>query len=320
MDYGPPFPSVLLLSRDFVGGAVTTLALVILYRVYQFWYGRTTLARIQATAHAPVKHKGDDNTITIWGDSPPNDPEVVRGVSDFSPFVLRVEAYLRLIHQPYVKRATITMAENPRHKIPYANVFGDMVDDSARILQTIQRKLNVEQEPKLTAHQKAMGHLISTLLCEGLYFTMLHALVDTKHGQDHIWALLQEKVSIPPLRLIIFQSVIENEHKNTWGQGYGRYPEAYVIEKAMQDLEALSIILGDNEFILGTPQATLYDIDVYAFVGICFLSSFAAPLDWIQQAKRQFPNLVQHTHRLKDLLYPEHAKDVESEYVAEDAS
>ena len=53
------------------------------------------------------------------------------------------------------------------------------------------------------------------------YFCLCHALFDTAWGHG----LVQQVPPVPFLRYYVVRSVLANEHANTWGQGYGRYPE-----------------------------------------------------------------------------------------------
>ena len=312
-----------VLTPDFCVGVLVTLLGVAVYRICRPFFTGVTLARIQAIANAPVKHVGDDTMINVYGETPADDPMTLKGVADISPFCIRVEAYLRLIHQPYVKHVTNNYVENPRHKIPFANVFGEMVDDSSRIIKVIQRKLHLEEksdDATLTVAQRTTGHLVRSLLFQDFYFTLLHALADTSWGHNLIRDVVKDKVPLPFLRPWIVRRIIEREHSNSWGQGYGRYPETYIVEKAIQDFHALSETLGDNKYILGTAEPTVYDTDLYAFMSWCFLETAFKPLSWMGFSKQKFPNLVDHTYRMKHILYPELDKEVEGEYLAEEAS
>jgi hypothetical protein len=114
--------------------------------------------------------------------------------------------------------------------------------------------------------------------------------------------------------------MIAHEHANLWGQGYGRYPESFVVGKAFNQLHAISVVLGKHNFILGTPEPTVYDTDLYAFLSGCFLLPSNTQLSWIQAIKRRFPNLLAHTQRMQAILYYQYTKEVDGEYVAEEAS
>jgi hypothetical protein len=308
-----------VLASDLCIGALLGVALLTLWRAYSFFTG-ASLRRIQSVANAPVKHFGDDQEITLVGFSRPGSSLVHHGIADFSPFVNRVENYLRMLNIKYVKRTSLTLSENPRHKMPYANIYGEMIDDSSRIIETLQRKLDIDPHDGLTQKQIATGTMLRTLLSDAFYFVMLHALVDTQAGHLTIREILQDNIAFPPLRSLFYRYMITLEHANTWGQGYGRYPESIVVEKGFQQMQAVSVLLGENKFILGTTDPTVYDTDLYAFLSVCFFLPSNIQNKWIQAIKRKFGNLLAHAERMQALLYPEFVKEVEGEYLVEEAS
>lgn len=68
-------------------------------------------------------------------------------------------------------------------------------------------------------------------------------------------------------------------------------------------LEALSELLGDDEFFFGEKRPGLFDASVFAFTHI-FLDE---GLDWkqkrLQEALKQFGNLVEHRKRIVEGWY-----------------
>ena len=94
-----------------------------------------------------------------------------------------------------------------------------------------------------------------------------------------------------------------------------------------QGLEVLSVALGEHKYILDTAP-TQYDLDSYSLLAFCFLDYVTPPLPRIATAKKNYPcdrqeelpNLVNRTERIKLILYPELAKQVQGEYLIEAAS
>lgn len=289
------------LSYDFAFGTLTALGLVTLHNIWKLCRDQS-LSRIQTIANEPVAHAGDDDKITVWGDSEATEESYEKGNDDFSPFVSRVEAYLRLREQPYVKKTTSDLAENPRHKMPFANVKGTMVDDSSRIIATIQSKFSIEEN--LTDEQKLKGHLIRTMLFDSLYFVMAYGAFQTTCGRELVNSMLKERpipAFIRPLVLAMFYRV---EYANLYGQGYGRYPEEDIFKKGQDDIRALAAVLGENKFILGTKEPTSYDTDVYAFMWPMFTEPFVSLWEWTTELKEENANLVDYLDRMKQILYP----------------
>jgi len=195
------------------------------------------------------------------------------------------------------------MSENPRHKIPYANIKGTIVDDSSRIIATIQEKFAPVSE-KLTEEQILQGHLIRTMLSDSLYFVLAYAAFDTPTGRKFVNESLKEKPIPAFLRPLVSWIYFNSEHANLYGQGYGRYPEADTIKKGQDNIRALATALGGNAFILGTKEPTVYDTDVYAFMCHVFNEPFISLFPWTAELKEKHPNLVEHLARMKEILYP----------------
>ena len=101
------------------------------------WFGWPNIETTEELATQPLPHRGDDSTITIYGlEAAGEYPSHQRGNVD-SPYVARVEAFLRLHKIEYVKLAAKPGDNGPRGKLPFANIRGTMVDDSSRIIDYI---------------------------------------------------------------------------------------------------------------------------------------------------------------------------------------
>jgi len=291
-------------SYDFVVGALATLVVVVLHKIWSVCNAQS-LERIQYIANAPVSHAGDDDQITVWGENEASDELYAKGNTDFSPFVLRVEAYLRLKKLPYIKKSTKDKKENPRHKVPFANIKGTMVDDSGRIIEVIQNKFALNDEEQLLSEQQKMqGHLIRTMLFDSLYWVVAYAGFETNTGRNYVDELLKEAPIPAAMRPVVSRTIYNLEHANLYGQGYGRYPEEYIFQKGKDDVRALATALGDNKYILGTDEPTVYDTDVYPFLLCVFDELFALDFEWAREAKEEHKNLVEYLDRMKQILFP----------------
>jgi hypothetical protein len=114
------------LMREFCNGAAAVAGLFVVRRIYQLFQA-PWIASMETTATAPLKHSGDDATITIYGFDRPNDN--LESKKHASPFVMRTEVVLKLMGVAYVKVKGAPQ-NNPRAKIPYANNYGTMVDNN----------------------------------------------------------------------------------------------------------------------------------------------------------------------------------------------
>jgi hypothetical protein len=261
---------------------------------------------VQKHATTPVPHLGDDDLITVWGfDLSGCHHDWKEGVSDQSPFVGRVESYLRLIRKPYIKNETMGLRENPRGKVPVANINGIMVDDSTRIIETVKNTFHVTVDDKLTSEQLAQGYLIQQLLHHSLYWVLLHQNFGTEQGRRHF---CQEFARLPMpgyIKFLLTRMIIRNTKDKLCGSGYGIIPAAELVKRGQNDVRTLSTVLGEKKFILGTEEATSYDADVYTFLVMLFFDTNQSSFPWVVEIKKECQNLVEYVKRMREILFPE---------------
>lgn len=295
----PPFIS------DFIKGAISVIAVRALFAIWQM-VQYPSLETIDKRNRKSLPPLGDDDKITVWGfDKMGCHHHWNDGISDASVFVSRVEAYLRLIGQPYEKLVTVRLSENPRGKVPFANVNGTMVDDSAVIIELIKSTKQPAIDDELTDEQKTQGYLIQQLLMGSLYWNLLLHAFNSEVGREHFWNEMRS-AGVPALLVrLICASVFKQINANLQGQGIGKQNPTVVAKEGEAHVRVLSKILGDNEFILGSPKPTSYDADVYAFVVLLFYHNVQLASPWVQDVKKECVNLIEYCERMKKILYPE---------------
>ena len=230
-------------------------------------------------------------------------PVWIKGVSDQSPYVSRVEAYLRLMKQPYAKAETKGLMENPRCKVPFANIKGQMVDDSSLIIDAICNSFDVKIDSHLTKEQVATGHMIRPLLFGSLYWVELHQAFETDVGRHHFYDWLSQEVP-PVIRNMVKALVFRNMHTCLYGSGIGRMPHFEIVKKGQADVRCLSQVLGNKKYFLGD-KPTSYDSDVYSWLVLLFSDEPQTASQWVPEIAKECSNLVEYTERMRALLYPE---------------
>jgi hypothetical protein len=296
----PPFISV---SNDFVLGVGCCLGAWVLSKVYQAFQS-PSLASIEKNCTQPLPHMGDDGIITVWGfEEGETHPLYGQGITDDSPYVMRVEYYLKLIKEPYVKAESKGTMENPRGKVPFANIKGIMVDDSSAIITTLQNTCAINPDQDLTDDEKATGHLIRQLLFGSLYWVLLHQNFETDTGRQCFSAYMANKMP-PVISHAISALVFRNMHACLHGSGVGRMSHADIVKKGQADVRALSQILGKRKFFVQDKKPTSIDTDVFAWLNLLFSAKPQVSQSWVQDIQEECPNLVQHTERMRQLLFP----------------
>ena len=294
-------------NNDVLFGFAVGLGLWFVKTVYSFLKVESC-ADIQKRALQPIPTMGDPDAITVWGFQKEGEyPAYERGVCDGSPYVARVELYLRLTKQPYIKKVSLDLSENPRTKLPFANVFGKMVDDSGKIIDAISMATaEVDPLADLSKDQQTQAHLIRRLLTGSFYWIRYDMNFGTEVGRQ---AVKDEMAKNVPLvaRPFVNAMVIKSQAANLFGQGTGRMPLYEVIEQGEADLHALAALLkkSKTKYILSTPKPTVIDTDVYAFVSHLFYDTTPSAMDWVVNVKNDLPLLVQYIEHMRDILFPE---------------
>ena len=296
---------------SFYYGAASAVGAMIAFKVWEF-FQYPSVKSIQGNCTQPLKTIGDEDSqdkVTVWGFEEVGTHEHWNlGISDDSPYVSRVEAYLRLIQQPYVKKESQGLMENPRGKVPVANIKGQMVDDSSAIIATLQNVFDVKVDANLSQEDLTKGYMIRQVLFGSLYWVLLHQKFETDFGRNTFIKHVAAKFP-PVIRNLICALVFRNMHACLHGCGIGRMPHADIVKKGQADVRCLSQLLGKKKYFMGDgDKPTSYDSDVYCWLVMLFYDQAQKANPWIDDIKEECPNLVEHVDRMRALLYPEESK------------
>lgn len=291
------------MSSEALIGAGAVVAAAAAYKLWTL-FQTPSLHAVEKTCSKEIPVMGDSSKITIFGfEEGDSHPEFNLGIPDDSPFVARVEAYLRLLKQPYVKLASKGGMENPRNKVPFANIQGKMVDDSSTIIETLKASLHATLDDHLTSDQQSTKHLIHQLLFGSLYWVLLHQKFDTSLGRKTFRDFMAQQFP-PVMRQLVSAFAIRGNHANLHGSGVGRMPHAAIVQKGRDDLRCLSQLLGDSQYFFGGDNPTSIDADVYSWLVLLFEDEAQIGEDpWVEDMKNECPNLVKYTARMRTLLY-----------------
>lgn len=289
---------------DVALGVVAGMIPVICWKIWSFVH-IPPCSKSRKIASAPIPQLGDDKTLTVWGFQKQGAyPGSHNGVCDGSPYVCRVECYLRFINKPYIKAVSTDLSENPRGMVPFANVYGSMVDDSSRVLEHIQRHFGMDTNKSLTPQQLMHGHFIRRLLAGSFYWVRFYMNFGTEGGREAVRRETGKTVPAPILPLIT-ALIVNSQQARLNGHGLSKLTEEEIIETGKDDLRALSTLLGNSTYILGTKEATVYDTDVYAFVGHLFYDTTPSSLEWVKEIRKELPKLDRYIDQMRSLLFPD---------------
>ncbi len=227
--------------------------------------------------------------ITVHG------PTARVGRLNASPFVSKLETWLRMAGLPYVFKPASPL-KAPKGKVPYIEVDGQLMGDSQLILEHLTRKYGVTLDDHLSARERAEGRAIRRMLEEGTYFCTLHYRWVSDAGWAETRRLMKE---MGPGFILAF--VRRMQRRKTWEQGAGRHSLDDIFAMAIQDFRALGELVGDRPWTLGD-QPSSVDATVLGFLHAVLNFPARNP---IQDAVRAQANLVSLHDRGMARWWPE---------------
>ena len=229
---------------------------------------------------------------------------------DISPFVIKVETWLRMAGVPYMT-AYGKHAKQPQGKLPAVLDDGAVIPDSALIIEHLQRKHGDPLgEARLDARQRALREAMQALIESRLYWVgyCLRWCDDAtfeayKPALRHYAEQTASPLEARLLRLVeplAFAVVRRQCRRQAWEQGMGRFDRPQLLAQGIAGWQAVNDFLGEQPFMLGD-RPTALDATAYGFLdSLLGAQVFRSPVhDFI--AGRQ--NLVSYWDRLRTTFW-----------------
>ena len=221
------------------------------------------------------------------------------GLPDPSPFVMKVDTYLRMTGMAFEKLAgTQYMRQAPKGKLPYIEDDGQVISDSFFILQYLKAKYGDPLDAWLTPEQRAVSDLTIKSLDENFYW----CIVQSRWLREDTWPQLKAAFfdRLPfPLKYIAPVVARRRVTASVNGHGIGKHSDEEIDTIARFSLQALSDLLGDKPYFMGDQPCTL-DAEVYGFLAQPILSEID---NSIARIAREFSNLVAYCERIRAEYY-----------------
>ena len=227
------------------------------------------------------------------------------GLPDISPFVTKVDCYLRMVKLPYeqINLPAVELAKTPKGKLPIIEDRGRKIADSDFIVAYLKATYGDTLDTSLTPRERAVVLALRRMMEEGLYWS---AIIQMRWKEEANFALyrpaLYKVVDLPPdQRDGAVNQFREGILQEFHGQGMGRHTaeENYALARA--DMTALSDYLGERSYFMGEEPTSL-DATAYAWLAHILWVPFQGP---VKEYAVSLPNLVAYCHRMKEQYYPE---------------
>jgi len=212
-----------------------------------------------------------------------------------SIFGLKADALLAMSGLEYkVEDGDIRKA--PMGKIPVLVDDGKIIPDTSLIKKHLEDVHGIDFDGSLSAEQRATAKAIQRMVENHLYFAMIHFrwIENPERVRDTLFK------NIPALpRKFIFKMVLKKVRQANEGHGIGRHDRSDILAFAMEDLEALSVLLGTKPFMFGNTPTSV-DASVFGALENIINSTETSDL---QDGARRFENLVQYCDRFRDEVF-----------------
>ncbi len=206
------------------------------------------------------------------------------GMRDASPFVLKLETYMRLAGVEYKTTETMDPTKAPKKKLPYIRDGDKTIADSSFCITYLKEKYGDPLGKNLSAEQHAIGHAVKTMLEERTYWVMV----------NHRWMDADNQIIIrdawfgmipAPIRGFIFGKIVKDMKKGMFAHGIGRHTDEEIFALGLSDLKAFEDVLGDKPYLLGDSPSE-YDATGYGFLANFMAKPFPSAMsEYIENSK-----------------------------------
>ncbi|KAA0997916.1 glutathione S-transferase family protein [Paraburkholderia panacisoli] len=223
---------------------------------------------------------------------------------DISPFVVKLETWLRMSNLPYETRIG-NVAKMPKHKLPVALIDGKLIADSSLIIEHLQdRYPEALNDNHLRPLQRAQSVAIKALFETHIYFVGLYLRWGIDRNMDIYRPMLVDYAAhsapsfarpiVPLFAPLVLPFVRRKIMRQAWEQGIGRHSQEEIVRMGMAAWAAVADLLGEQTYLLGDRPSTV-DATAFAWIHAGFVHPFDGP---IRNYIASQPHLVAYHDRI----------------------
>ncbi|NIA02592.1 MAG: glutathione S-transferase family protein [Planctomycetia bacterium] len=221
------------------------------------------------------------------------------GVADASPFVLKVDAYMRMAGIQFENIAGLeNLRKAPKGKLPFIDDNGKIIADSQVIIDHFKQIPEQDLDKDLTDEQRATAYLVTKSLDENLYFVLLYF----RWYVDANWIKTKQAFfsDMPvPLKYFVPGLIRKQVIKALKGQGVSRHTNEEIQQILRSSLQSLSDLLGSRDYFFGDKPSSL-DATAFAILAEFILVDQDDPHN---QIAREYAALVAYCDRINAEFY-----------------
>jgi len=179
-----------------------------------------------------------------------------------SPFVLKLETFLRMADIPYQYDSKNPFG--PKGKTPWISLNGEHVADSQVCIEYLSKKHGINMDGKYSAKELAIGSFVQNVLEDRSFWQIaMWAFVWGGEGRQAV----QRFMKIPYIIMLYLGHVYG---KAGWSQGIARHSKEQIEAWTIKDIRNIAAILGKNKYLLGD-EPCVFDAAFFGFAAQFFL-------------------------------------------------
>lgn len=219
-----------------------------------------------------------------------------------APFPLKLDAWMRMAGVPFDFVVANDPGKGPKGKAPWIEHGSVRMGDSSLIIEYLEKHFDIDLDAHLDDRQRAIAVSVQRMLEEHYHQCFEHQLFFGRGGEDR---LHEFAATMPiPLRWLVPTVLKHVFTKQLYARGMGRHSEEVIIAQGKSDLDALSVLLGDQPYFLGDQPSSI-DTCVFGFLGVSLYVEGDNPL---YRYGAGLENLMQYCERMRVRYYPETLK------------
>lgn len=219
------------------------------------------------------------------------------GLPSPSPFVLKCDMQLQMFGLPF-QRAIADLEAVPKHKAPYVEDEGRIIEDSTFIRLYFEQKLGIDLDAGLSLADRGAAWGLERMLEDRLSMIMVHErwLEDAnfERGPRQFFMRVPEAA-----REAVCKDVREQLRTMMVRHGLGRHSREERLLLAARDISAVAAVLGGKAFLFGERPAAV-DAAASGVLASCATTFFDSPLSALV---REHANLVSYLDRVEQRYF-----------------
>lgn len=221
------------------------------------------------------------------------------GVPDPSPFVMKLETYLRLANIDYTP-VNADLRKAPKGKLPCIEMDGKIIPDSYFAIEALKEKFGDPLASGLTELQLAQHHMFRVGLENHTYFMLFPYRWLHPQNAPTMQKAFFGKMGLPGK--LIFKIVQRDMRRTVHGQGMLRHSWEEIDSMIAVDIKALETLLDKKPFFGGDEPKEI-DATTFSYVANMLVPEIDTPFRKLALASRP---LVDYHNRMTEKVFPDY--------------